>query len=108
MADGNMIIHSIDARLARKTRGSVVKQVMKAQTEFCTLADSAYPMSRTFLKPFSRRMATTPNHGRFHHNLSGLRTILTENPIGNFIQLCLSLYCSRFPDIYSPTSAGCD
>jgi hypothetical protein len=106
-----LIIHSIDVRLARKTRvwrGSVVKQVMEAQTEFCILSDNAYPMLRTLLKPFSRRKVTTPDHGCFNHKLSGMRTILTENPIGNFIQLCLSLYYSRFPDIYSPTSAGCD
>jgi hypothetical protein len=95
VADGDMIIRSIDARWAGKThdsrvwRGSVAKQVMEAQTEFCIVADSAYPMSRTLLKPFSRREATTPNHGRFNHKLSGLRTILTENPIG--------IWKQRFP-----------
>jgi hypothetical protein len=98
-----MLIRSIDTRWAGKThdsrvwRASVAMRVIEAQTEFCVVGDSAYPMSRTLLKPFSRRESTTPNHGRFNHRLSGLRTILTENPIGVWKQ--------RFPILrYSQSS----
>jgi hypothetical protein len=42
---------------------------------------------RTLLKPFSRRESTSANHGRFNNKLCGLRTVLTENPIGIWKQV---------------------
>ncbi len=88
VGDNQMLIRNIETRWAGSThdarvwRNSSAKEIMEAQQMFSIAGDSAYPMSRTLLKPFSNAEATTPNHRRFNRLLCGLRTVCTENIIG--------------------------
>ena len=54
---------------------SRVKALMEGQAEFTVVGDSAYPISRTLLKPFLAQ--PTQRHVRFNTSLTGLRTVCT-------------------------------
>ena len=62
---------------ARVWKNSSAREIMKQQNVFSIAVDSAYPISPTLLKPFSRMEAATPQHRRFNKMLSGLRTVCT-------------------------------
>ncbi len=64
---------------ARIWRSSSTKALMEQQEQFFVLGDSAYPISRTLVKPYKN---PTGNQVPFNRALSGARTHLTENTIG--------------------------
>ncbi len=72
---------------ARVWRSSSTKAFMEEQEEFVCLGDTAYPMSRTLMKPYA-----DPSGNRqvaFNRALCGARTQMTENVIG--------MWKKRFP-----------
>lgn len=85
------------------------KEIMESQDQYCIVGDSAYPLTRTLMKPYGnprgrdangRRLRLAPEKRVFNTALCGLRTVATENVIGllkqrfpilrNFDQLTLS------------------
>jgi len=85
IGDGKMLIRDLEAKWAGSThdariwRNSRAKTIMESQAEFQIVGDSAYPISRTLIKPY--RESPTRNRGRFNKALTGLRTVCTENLI---------------------------
>ncbi len=86
IGDGGLLIRDLDVRWAGSThdariwRNSAAKVIIERQSEFCIVGDSAYPISRTLIKPFKE--TPTRQHQRFNRALTGLRTVCTENIIG--------------------------
>jgi len=87
IGDNRHLIRDLEAKWAGSThdarvwKNSAAKVLLESQREFTVAADSAYPISRTILKPF-RDPVPSQRHAKFNRALSGLRTICTENTIG--------------------------
>ncbi len=86
IGDGQLLIRDLEVRWSGSThdariwRNSAAKDIIERQNEFMIVGDSAYPISRTLIKPF--RDTPTPQHRKFNKALTGLRTVCTENIIG--------------------------
>lgn len=86
VGDHRGLVRAIDPRWpgavhdSRVWRNSTVKTWIERQTDFLIAGDSAYPISTTLLKPYHR--PDSQKHRRFNKNLSGIRTICTEDIIG--------------------------
>ena len=72
----------------------VPKQYIEEQREFLVAADSGYPISEVVVKPYSTAdAAQDPRRRKFNSNLSGLRTVMSENLYG--------IWKKRFPILKS-------
>jgi len=86
IGDGSLLIRDLDIRWAGSThdariwRNSSAKVILEQQTQFQIVGDSAYPISRTLIKPF--KDTPTRQHRHFNKALTALRTVCTENLIG--------------------------
>ena len=79
---------------ARVWNRSQVKQYLEEQREFLVAADSGYPISEVVVKPYSTAdAAQDPRRRKFNSNLSGLRTVMSENLYG--------IWKKRFPILKS-------
>ena len=79
---------------ARVWNRSKVKQYFEEQREFLVAADSGYPISEVVVKPYSTAdAAQDPRRRKFNSNLSGLRTVMSENLYG--------IWKKRFPILKS-------
>jgi len=86
VGDGGFLLRDLDVRWAGSThdarvwRNSSAKAIIEEQSQFQVVGDSAYPISRTLIKPFKE--TPTPQHRRFNRSLTAIRTVCTENIIG--------------------------
>jgi len=76
---------------ARVWRNSSAKVILEQQSQFQIVGDSAYPISRTLIKPFKE--IPTAQHRHFNKAWTRLRTVCTENIIGVWKRrfLCLRM-----------------
>ena len=102
------LITNLVARWAGSTHdsriwnNSNVKNWIEQQNDFMIVGDSAYPISKTLMKPYLR--PTDVKKIVFNKKVSAIRTIMTENLIG--------LWKRRFPalslGIRTKLSTACD
>ena len=69
-----------DSRVFKRSIGKVIVEQIESSSGHLIAGDSAYPLSKSLIKPFSA--PTTRTEGRFNGKLSGLRTVMTENVYG--------------------------
>ena len=68
---------------ARVYACSDFKALVDRQNTFKVAADSAYPLGRSLMKPFSENdTQTNPRKKLFNKRLSSARTVMTENLFG--------------------------
>jgi len=86
IGDGSWMIRDLDVHWSGSThdalvwRNSTAKELLEEQSEFQIVGDSAYPISRSLIKPL--RDTPTAQHRQFNKALTALRTVCTENIIG--------------------------
>ena len=83
------LIRDIDVKWPGSTHDSrvwcrsEVKPYLEQQRHFLIAGDSAYPISEILIKPYTTAEAANDNRKRlFNRNLSGLRSVMTENLFG--------------------------
>lgn len=69
-----------DSRVFKRSVGKVTVEQIEHESGHLIAGDSAYPLSRSLIKPFSA--PTTRTEGAFNGALSGARTLMTENVYG--------------------------
>ena len=70
---------------ARIWKLSHAKQIIEEQIVYKIAGDSGYPISQVLVKPYSKaEVNENPRRRAFNRNLSGLRTVMTENIFGRW------------------------